>query len=69
MIFLIAAALSGAAVTCAMLWHYGFVIVLLGATFGGSLSALLAGFVLALLRLLGGESARNRHLLRRSHLR
>jgi membrane associated rhomboid family serine protease len=61
MIVLLAAALAGGLSMLAALWPYGAVAALTGASFGGSVSALLAGLMLALLR----ARARRRRGLRR----
>ena len=50
MMILMVAALMGGSVTLATLWPYGVLTALIGAPFGGSLLALLAGLLLAFLR-------------------
>ncbi|HEX2135567.1 MAG TPA: hypothetical protein VHG30_06600 [Microvirga sp.] len=48
MILLMFATLIGAAITVAVLWPHGVLVMLLGAPFGGSFLALVAGGYLAL---------------------
>jgi membrane protein implicated in regulation of membrane protease activity len=62
MILLLVAAIVGGLVTLVVLWHYGVITALIGATFGGSLSALLAGLVLALRRAMAERKRRSRSL-------
>ncbi len=47
MILLIAAAIVGGPITVALLWPYGLAVALLGAPFGASFLALIAGLLLA----------------------
>ena len=61
MTVLLAATLAGGLSTLAALWPYGVAAALMGASFGGSVSALLAGLLLATLRA--------RAMRRRSHRR
>jgi hypothetical protein len=49
MLFIPTTALIGGSVTFALLWSYGAFLALVGALFGGSFLALLAGLLLAFL--------------------
>jgi hypothetical protein len=57
MVLLLAAALLGGSITFVTLIPYGIFPALAGAPFGGSLLALVAGFVLAILRTRSGRCA------------
>lgn len=57
MVLLLLAALLGGFITFAMLLPYGLLVAIAGAPFGGSLTALAVGFVLAHLRTRAERSA------------
>jgi hypothetical protein len=62
MLLLLAAALLGGLITFAVLWPYGALIAIVGAPFGGSALALLAGLLLAFLRTRVERQAKRRVL-------